>query len=126
MASAISSSVRPTRGPRMSAPNPRVSRRSAIARVRAMRSWYDRSLGGAATQTLRHRIFWAEETDGTVTTAKHRHRHEHLCRGRPADAVYRRRNPRCRSQQAPTGGAVEGGARHLPEMEGRVLPRPEP
>ena len=39
------------RGERMSDPNPRLSRRSAIARVRAVRSWYDRLPCSAATQT---------------------------------------------------------------------------
>ena len=61
-----------------------------------------------------------------ASSSQQSHRHEYVCRGRPADAAHRSGDPGRRSQQAPAAAAVERGPRRFPEMEGRVLPRPEP
>src|SRR5215471_5660164 len=45
-------------------------------------------------------------------------------RNRTADPAYRRGNLWCRSDQAVAATAGEGGARRLPEMEGRLLSQP--
>src|SRR5438132_7631261 len=45
-------------------------------------------------------------------------------RNRTADPAYRCGNPWCRSDQAVAAAAGEGGARRLPEMEGRLLSQP--
>jgi hypothetical protein len=66
--------------------------------------------------------YWAEETDGVVTTAKHRH--EHLCRGRPADFIDAAR-PHFQGQWQ---SAAKSGSHETPRWRGqsRAKPSPEP
>src|SRR5208282_6023977 len=67
-----------------------------------------------------HRVEETKDVAKDIATPTDAAKH----RNRTADPAYRCGNLRCRSDQAVAATGGEGGARRLPEMEGRLLSQP--